>query len=188
PGRRGDRGARLPGPGQLRGFSGRRLVLLRGLCGRRRRAGGCTEPDGAPGQGAHAHAGDPLRAGLALPGGAGAALVRGTEAAWGAGRAAAVPGRGARAEPVGHTEAPDRPIRAHPRLVAAAPAGELSRSAFVGRGCRSAGGAGGSWARGGLVALQLGPEPGGEGIDPVVEDRDAIVQASEVGLEVRACR
>ena len=51
-------------------------------------------------------AGHPLGAGLAVPGRAGAALVRRAEAARGARGAAAVPGRGPRAHAVGQPEAP----------------------------------------------------------------------------------
>ena len=67
--------------------------------------GGRPEPDDPRRPGHHPDAGDPLRGRLALPGRAGAALVRGAAAARRTHRAAAVPRRGPRAQP-------QRPARA----------------------------------------------------------------------------
>ena len=89
PVRRGDRGARVPRPGQLRRVQRHRLVLRPGVPrGRRRRpAGGSAaavaaqSPMAHVGAGPHADPRHPLGAGLAVPGRAGSALVRRAEAA-----------------------------------------------------------------------------------------------------------
>src|SRR5699024_7683866 len=118
-----DRRTGLPGSGQFRGVQRYRLVLPDRLRRDRPRTGGGPIADGASGPGAHADPGDPLRAGLALPGGAGATLVHGPAPSWRSGGAVALPGRGTRAEPVGPASAPRAALRAHPHLVAHPSAG-----------------------------------------------------------------